>query len=362
MSYWPSPFRHDMAFTNRLARYAFDRDNDEILDWWEIAHGLSPTNDTDAVQDFDGDGFINLYEYLAGTNPNDATENGAGTALYAAMHGVDDRITNTDYTVATKYYAGYSPKGYGITGELQNVHFDLNTNCWMYNVDMSCLSVYDDGPQGDWRHPLTAITPQHVISATHVSPSNGLRVTFQSLAGDVVVRTLVAQTFIQGVADDDLWLGLLDSPLPSCIKPAQMLPSNYASHIGTGRKLPIVRIGREKECSIQDIVYLAPSENHLRMCRLEYSKDPVRFQYRRDALAMDSGHPLFILFGDELAFVCPARGFYYSEGRATGYLCTYYKEPIQRAIDELSALSGVELRNIDEFDLSAYLQNGANGQ
>ena len=281
-------------------------------------------------------------------------------ALYAATHGVDDRIAGTVQSVAAVYYAGYQPKGTGVTGELQNICFQRNTNCWMHGVDMSCLSVYDDGPQGAWRHPLTAITPQHVISATHVCPENGLRVTFQSLSGEVVVRTLVAQTFIPGVADDDLWIGLLDEPLPSCVKPAKLLPPDYALNIGTGRKLPLVRIGNNKSCNLHDIVYLAPSAAHNRMCCLQYSSVPARNVYRRGPVGMDSGHPLFLLFGSELAFVCPARGFY-SDNQATGFLCTYYRKLIQKAIDGLSLQLGFNPMAIEDFDLSEYHESSGGG-
>lgn len=50
-----------------------DSDGDGMSDAWELAHGLNPTDTTDAAGDLDGDGLSNLAEYLAGTNPNDAS-------------------------------------------------------------------------------------------------------------------------------------------------------------------------------------------------------------------------------------------------------------------------------------------------
>ena len=47
-----------------------DTDGDGMPDAWEIAHGLNPTDPSDATQDFDHDGRTNLQEYQDGSNPN----------------------------------------------------------------------------------------------------------------------------------------------------------------------------------------------------------------------------------------------------------------------------------------------------
>jgi hypothetical protein len=46
-----------------------DGDHDGIPDDWELAHGLDPFDQDDALLDSDKDGKTNLEEYLAGTNP-----------------------------------------------------------------------------------------------------------------------------------------------------------------------------------------------------------------------------------------------------------------------------------------------------
>jgi hypothetical protein len=49
-----------------------DGDRDGMNDEWERQNGLNPNDPADAGQDRDGDGFTNLEEFLAGTDPRDA--------------------------------------------------------------------------------------------------------------------------------------------------------------------------------------------------------------------------------------------------------------------------------------------------
>lgn len=51
---------------------AADNDFDGMPNSWEQTHNLNPNNPADATQDPDGDGFTNLQEYRAGTNPRSA--------------------------------------------------------------------------------------------------------------------------------------------------------------------------------------------------------------------------------------------------------------------------------------------------
>ena len=76
---------------------------------------------------------------------------------------------------------------------------------------------------------------------------------------------------------------------------------------------------------------------------------------------MDSGHPLFLLLGSELAFVCPAKGFYYSDNQATGFLCTYYGKLIQKAIDGLSLQVEFNPMAIEDFDFSECHESNGGG-
>lgn len=48
-----------------------DTDGDGMPDTWELQYGLDSLNPSDAAGDADDDGFTNLEEYLAGTDPRD---------------------------------------------------------------------------------------------------------------------------------------------------------------------------------------------------------------------------------------------------------------------------------------------------
>lgn len=58
-----------------------DDDNDGMPDAFETANGLDPLNPADASGDLDRDGFTNLQEFKAGTDPNDPASNAATAIL-----------------------------------------------------------------------------------------------------------------------------------------------------------------------------------------------------------------------------------------------------------------------------------------
>ena len=345
---------HDMCVTNSVGLGDFDSDGDGMLDDWEVANGLSPFNAADAVQDADGDGFCNLHEYWAGTDPADLLENGNGTALLSGGTSVDSRIVGKSPNAATSYFIGFTQNASATITNVYEANFALNENCWMYGVDLSCMSIWNDNSPWEWAEPLTLISPQHVMTASHVTPPNGTRVVFRSFAGDTYVRTLVDAKPILGVAADDLCVGILDEPLSSDIKIARFLPKGYSSYIGNGRKLPYVRIGREKECAIEDLIFLAPTSDKTRMMKIEHSSNPLRRGYMRGPLAMDSGHPIFLLFGDDLVFLCPTRGYYDSEPGAMGFLCTVYLELIQCTMDFLSDTTGRTRYSVQTYEFNGF--------
>jgi hypothetical protein len=55
-----------------------DKDSDQIPDNWEDLHGLDFDDPNDAAYDPDNDGYSNLMEFLAGTDPYDADSDDDG--------------------------------------------------------------------------------------------------------------------------------------------------------------------------------------------------------------------------------------------------------------------------------------------
>lgn len=76
----------------------FDQDDDGISDEWEVAHGTSPTNGSDAVLDLDLDGFTAREEYICGTDPAD------DSSVLALRAALDPAFAASFETSAERWY------------------------------------------------------------------------------------------------------------------------------------------------------------------------------------------------------------------------------------------------------------------
>ncbi len=72
-SAFPIPYAATVCPYSKIPQPAMnqlDRDGDGLTDDWELKYGFDKHNKADAQRDFDGDGFTNLEEFRAATNPD----------------------------------------------------------------------------------------------------------------------------------------------------------------------------------------------------------------------------------------------------------------------------------------------------
>ena len=118
-----------------------DRDLDGIPDWYEQLHGLNPLSD-DAAFDPDHDGFTNIQEFVAGTNPT--LPNPLPVIIYATF--VNDSVTWLATSPNASTYSIYSngsliQSGNWLSG--QNIsYFAGNLVPNTYNLTVVVSDVY----------------------------------------------------------------------------------------------------------------------------------------------------------------------------------------------------------------------------
>ena len=302
-----------------------DRDGDGIRDWWEAVHadaGLSSTNAADAYLDPDGDGLINLHEYWADCDP--LVYDGTNTAIYAAVHSIDDRLTTSNSVGRLNYYSSIGANS-----------VVANTNCWAKDIDISCMSVLPA------QKPATLITRKHFICAEHHHLKTGETYSFSD-RNCVVHQSTVSQ--LSQIGDTDLMVGELSQSLPESIVPAKILSADYGRHLGSGRNVPAVHSDFEKKVAVADLVTLGGS--HVG-ASVPYSE--IRMAYYEPVIGGDSEHPRFLVMGDNVILLdCVESG---PNSPGTGPSVHFYRTDIQQAIE---SFGDTNTWTMTEFDFSSY--------
>ena len=265
-----------------------------MLDDWEILHGLYPSSAADATLDAGGDGLINLHEYWCDTDP--LMPDGSNTLLSVASRSVDDRIRGVDPTIAIPRFVNYFPNG-------SNGVFQLNTNFWARDLDLSCVSVWNtsDNPGG---RTATLITRKHVVMAAHWPWSI---YKFCDTNGIVQTRTVVKSEPIS----DDLLLGRLNEPLPDSFKPARISTTNLLSYLATGKYIPALCLNQEKGATVLELAALDAEATrtggghffHYGHTSHTNLVSTQRCNVRRAAVDGNSGCPVFVVAGNKLVLL-----------------------------------------------------------
>ncbi len=287
---------HDMVVTNTLPYASFDRNYNEIPDWWEVQEGLDAEGVARrAYDDPDGDGLINLHEFWCGTHP--LVPDGSNTLLSVAARSIDRRIWGVDPLMAVSRFTDFDPDA------AVNL-FTLNENFWARDLDLSCVSVWNDGSYPDTQ-AATLITRKHVVMANHWW-NNG-EYTFCDTNGQICTRSIVRWDRIS----DDLQLGQLDVGLPETFKPASVMSTNYVRYLSTGRYLPTLCLNQKKGATVLELEDFN--------CRVleeggrwhnQYGKNSMtnyvseqRKNIRGTTPGGNSGCPVFLVVGNDLVLL-----------------------------------------------------------
>ena len=119
-----------------------DTDGDGMPDGWEVTYGLDPYDPSDADDDPDGDGLINLDEYHFGTNPwlADTDADGLDDGTEVGVYGTDPTLRDTDNDFLTDGQEVWDRDGDGV--------FDGGFFPFWFGLD-SDGDGFTDGPT-DW--------------------------------------------------------------------------------------------------------------------------------------------------------------------------------------------------------------------
>ncbi|MDA8140178.1 MAG: DUF1566 domain-containing protein [Desulfobacteraceae bacterium] len=176
-----------------------DTDGDGLPDWWEIQYGLIPTNSADGSFDFDGDGYTNLQEFAANTDPTDEDSHPVSTITGKIPDtGQTTSYTNTfgedaDYSINPQSYTKLDANGNAlpdsaatwamvrdnVTGLIWEnktddggIHDKDNTYTWQgaQDIFIAQLNAQNFGGHHDWRMPR-AIEFSMIVNAARYNPS-----------------------------------------------------------------------------------------------------------------------------------------------------------------------------------------------
>ena len=326
----------------------WDSDGDGMPDGWEIANGLSPLDLWDSLLDPDGDGLINLHEYYSGTNPGyaDATTN--TSALANATFAIDSRIAGKNPSDALRIFS---------TQNHANTNYVRNPSCWVADIDLTCCSPWNSF-SGALRAG-TLISPRHVLFAAHYDEVPvGAVMRFVDMQNGVVDRVLVAKIRHLNYVPwyPDLTVGLLHEEVPPEISFAKILPDNYQDWLGTGARLPALRLDQEEKALIGDVWRLSAIEEAEgvtgRYTIFDEPLDATRTGFYEGLVIGDSGNPAFLVINGQPVLLT----VWTFGGPGAGTSLADFRQDVNALMSQLEAGRGsVDGYQLEAADLSGFV-------
>lgn len=218
--------------------------------------------------------------------------------------------------------------------------FVRNPNCWLNGVkNISCFSPAQMSGASWWQRAGTLITPRHVLFAKHFTTSvlspDGTPLIFVTDDGTTVRRNII-QYALHSAAD--IAVALLSQEVPSSIKIAKVLPSNYSSYFTFSASQPIYAVGLDQEEKALVKMMQNPAS-------VNESTPSHQFQsFNESIIVGDSGNPLFLIIDNELVVLTT---WYYGGAFAGGPGLPAYSADVNQMIESLSPGQGYSLTTID---------------
>ena len=236
-----------------------------------------------------------------------------------------------------------------------------NSSLWCSNLDLSGIAV----ATSTMRSGAGAISPRHILSATHHKPSE---VSFIDTNGAVVTRTVSSwQAVLNGTgtptptAESDLSVGYLSADLPATVAPLKVLPANYIDYLPNivDEGFPIMysndgRVGTstykgEARClHVGDMglndYYLLLSAHELTMRQSQWS-ERVSWWWPY----WTSGTPLMTIINDEVIFLAA-----FHTNLPSGVFVSNLFDDVNSAMADLHGSTAYQLQPIDLSSFPTY--------
>lgn len=216
-----------------------------------------------------------------------------------------------------------------------------NTGGWAADVDLTAISPWNS--DAGTNKAGVAISPRHVLFATHYYPMVGCTLRFIAADNTVVTRTLTAVeplTLVSGYYPD-LTVGKLDSDLPSSISFVKILPDDWEDYLPTLDRLevPVCGTDQEEKLLVMEMPQMSTS------IAMRLPTGAARRAFNEAIVGGDSGNPAMMIINDELVLLtCWTYG-----GAGKGTSVNWQHTAIDAAMTSLGG--GYTLTDVD---LSAY--------
>ena len=258
----------------------------------------------------------------------------------SAIYRLSNKNSNTDkaiYSYQDPYYNGIG-------------QFTRNPSCWISGVtNISCFSPAQLSGASWWQRGGTLITKKHVLFAKHFITSiisGGTPLVFVDDNNNVIRRNIIA--YSNDITD--ISVALLDSEIPSNIKIAKVLPTNYTDYLDIVSTNNLLCVGLDQEekallkiiSGLQIYIVSEPIQNIL-----IYNLDNFVTAYSaynswsETIIAGDSGNPVFFIIDNELVVLTTWWG------STAGPFITNRYNAVNSIIEGLSPNEGYSLTPID---------------